>query len=334
MRHHALLACCLGAILALAPVGAYACGIPLEAQITHERALLIVEGPRQQLITSVDLIQADPQAAVIFPVPGRPEVDQPPGGEELFSYLEQATRPEIRREQRLVWRVQPEGLDGGAPAGAQLIGRETIGGYDVSRLAADDGAALLAWLAENGYSLPPPAEPILGAYAAEGWSFVAVKLAAAAPEGSLAPLRISYTAERPVYPMRLGALSDRPVSVDLYLLGDGRYSLDALETAFAGPVDQLDPPPPAELAGLLTGAYLTKLRGEALEPASLGADFLPVPAPDNTPYREVVTVYEEISILQRGGLIMGLFCVVILSSLALGTAIGVRRRIDALSPDE
>jgi len=331
MRHHLPAAFCVAALLALAPVLAHACGIPFEARITYERALLIVDGERQQLITSVDLSEANPAAAVIFPIPGEPQVDQPPGGDALFAYLQEATRPEVRREQRLVWRSDGDGA-GAAGGGSALLGRETLGGYDVARLAGESGA-VLAWLDQNGYQLPPAAAPILAAYAAEGWRFVAVKLADAAPNGSLAPLRISYQAERALYPMRLGALSDRPVAVDLYVLAAGRMAAERLETTFAGPTMELAPPAPPALARLIDGPYLTRLRSEELDPATLTADFLITPAADDAPFRQVITIYEDIPILERTGIILGLFCVVAMSGLALAVAVGLRRRMDALSPD-
>lgn len=332
MRHIRHVAFLFAVIAALAPSLAGACGIPFEARITYERALLIVDGPRQQLITSVDLSEAAPDAAVVFPVPGEPQVDQPPGGDQLFAYLQEATRPEVRREERLVWSISDE-TTGGAPAGAQLLGRETIGGYDVARLAADDGAALGDWLADNGYQLPADAAPILSGYAADGWHFVAVKLANAAPDGSLAPLRFSYTADRPVYPTRLDALGDDAAALDLYVLSSGRTQVDALTTVFAGPASALDPAPPAALADLIGARYLTRLRGDALDPASLSADLTVAPAPDDTPYREVLTIYDEVTIFQRTGLIVGLFCVASGSSMAIAIAIGMRRRLDSISPD-
>jgi Uncharacterized protein conserved in bacteria (DUF2330) len=309
--------------------------MPIEAMITREQALLIVDGERQQLIASVQLSEAAPGAAVVLPVPGTPEVDQPAGGDELFAYLAEATRPEVRREERLVWGDPSDGMTGGAAPGAVLLGRETLGGYDVARLAADDGAALQQWLDENGYTMPAAAAPILAAYAADGWSFVAVKLADAAPEGSLAPLRISYRAAQPVYPMRLGALSPQPVAVDLYLLAAGRMQVPALETAFAGPAAQLDPPPAPAVAALLSGApYLTRLRAAALDPASLDADFVADRAPSDEPYREVITLYDDVNILRRTGLLVGLACATSLSGLAIAIAIGFRRRLDSFNPDK
>lgn len=327
-------AAALAAILvALAPAAALACGIPLEARITFERALLIDAGPRKQLITTVDLSAASPNAAVIFPVPAAPTVDQPAGGDELFAYLERATAPLIARENRYVWRVR-DGAAGGAPPGAvSLLGRETLGAYDVARLSADDPAALSGWLDQNGYQMPAAAAPILADYVRAGWSFVAVRLDAAAPDGALSPLRISYAADELVYPMRLGALSDRPVGVDLFVLSDHRSEVSALTTTFAGRLSDLDPAPTGDLAAILTGApYLTRMRADALDPAGLTADFGIGRAADDAPYRETVTVIQEVSIAENYALLGIFLCLAAFSPVSFMLALAVRRRIRALAP--
>ena len=327
----------LAALLALLPGAALACGMPFEARITYEQALLVVDGPRQQLVASVELRDAAPNAAVIFPVPTTPEqVDQPEGGDELFGYLKAATRPLVRTERRMRWGSPPrDGAAGaGAPGGVNVLGQETLGGYEVARLAADDASALQAWLDANGYSVPPAAQPILAAYVADGWSFVAVRLAAGAPDGSLAPLRISYTSDELVYPMRLGALAELPVSVDLFVLSANRVESARMETAFAGPAAQLDPAPPTAIAPLLGAApYLTHLRARELEPAQLTSDFAVGRAASDEPYREEVVVYDDVYLLNRDvGFILAIACLMAVTPLLLGIAVFIRGRMAAVAP--
>lgn len=324
-------------LAALAPAAALACGMPLEARITFEQALLIVDGPRQQMITSVRLSEASPDAAVLFPVPGTPTVDQPAGGAALFGYLTEATKPLVRVERQMRWGFPPrdDGATGGAPAGVSVLGEELLGGYQVARLAADDVGALQAWLDTNGYSVPAAARPILAAYVADGWSFVAVKLADAAPDGALDPLRISYESPELRYPMRLGALSDQPVGVSLFVLAANRMGSERMETAFAGPAAALDPAPDPAIAALLGSApYLTHLRASALAPASLTDDFLIARAPSDEPFREERVVVEEVYMLSEApGIFFALACLVSITPLSLLAALAVRRRMDAIAPD-
>jgi hypothetical protein len=225
---------------------------------------------------------------------------------------------------------------GGAPlpgAGVSVLGQQILGGFEVASLAADDPLALQTWLAANGYALPQAAEPILRSYVAEGWKFVAVKRSTGDPAGTLSPLRIRYTAEASVYPMRLGALSDRPVGVELFVLSAHRSEVPALQTTFAGPLSSLDPPPTGDLAALLSGApYLTRMRSAELDPASLTDDFTVTQAPSDETYREVVTVYEDVSIAERYA-VLGIFlCLAAFSPIAFVIALSIRRRIERIVP--
>jgi hypothetical protein len=314
------------------PRPTYACGMPLDARIPSEQALIVFQNGREQIITSVQFLSDKPGAAVVFPVPGMPEVSALPN-DALFSYLAEVTRPQERVEEQIVWRNVGEGAAGGAPRGVNVLGQEIVGGYSVARLEADDPSALRAWLDENGYSAPAGAEPILGSYIAAGWKFVAVKLA---PEqsaaGALAPLRMAFDAKEIVYPMRLGALADRPLDVQLYVLADHRVDIDGLETQYAGPVAKLDRAPPAEIADLFAAPYLTKLRNSAITPQTLTDDFVARPATSNEPFRKVVVRTVYVDGWSRMGLpLVGLVLVLLSSAVALGIAFGLRRRMDQIA---
>lgn len=296
-------------LLALgAPALAAACGLPLGGRIVAEQALISYANGRQELITSVRLQSDQPGAAVIFPVPGAPEVSLVEQ-DGLFDYLAQATRP-------------PPGSDavGGGNAGVSVLGREQIGGYDVARLAASDLAALEAWLSEHGYQAPAGAGPILQAYLDEGWKFVAVKLALGQPaDGQLQPLRLAFDTPKLIYPMRLDALADAPIDLLLYVAADQEMAIGGLAREYAGPVATLDPPPPPGVAELLRAPYITRLRGRALEPARLLNDFVASPAGGG---RSLV------------GAVVGVVLVFISSWVALGFAFGLRKRISAAAgPD-
>ena len=246
------------------PASACACGIALDASVSSEEALVVDRPGYEQIIMSLDLASdGSGRAAVVLPVPSDPEVDAIAKGDPL-AYLNEATQPE----------PEPSSDDGavGAGAGVDVLGRETIGGYDVSRLAADDPEALDRWLAENGYELPPGAEPILADYVARGWRYVAIRLAPRS-EGRLKPLRVGFITDEPVYPMRLAQLGTEPLTLTLYTLADGPREVDGLETRWSGAVSELDPSPPPELAELFSqGSYVTRMQVDAADPATFDED--------------------------------------------------------------
>jgi hypothetical protein len=313
--------------------------MPLGARIPSEQALISFANGREEIITSVHLQSDKPGAAVIFPVPSAPQVSALPS-DQLFSYLEEVTRPEVRTVEQAVPADNRGAPAGGAPV-VTVLSREVIGGYDVAALDANDRGALQQWLNQNGYSVPPNAAPILNAYIAEGWKFVAVKLAAdRSANGALSPLRLAFDSRAIVYPMRLGALADRPLDVLLYVLADHRVEIPSMTTHYAGSVASLERPPPAELASLFRAPYLTKLRNTDLAPASLSQDFEARLAASDAPYRmvETRTVYVSSGTSDGTrapiGLLIGLICTIVASSVALGLAVGIRRRIDHIAgPD-
>lgn len=238
-------ACAAVALTAGPPAEACACGVALQASVTRERALIVDRGGREEIIASFDLrSEGSGRGAILFPVPADPEVEEVREGDPL-AYLDRATAP----------KPDPDAPDTAAGAGARrgavdVIGRATIGGYDVSRLRARDPEALDAWLDRNGYTLPAGAEPILADYVAEDWRYVAVRLARGAAEGRLKPLSIAFDTDKPVYPMRLTQLGTSPVDVTLYVLAAGARRVKGLDVTYDDAVSALDPPPPQELEGL------------------------------------------------------------------------------------
>ncbi|MCU0495340.1 MAG: DUF2330 domain-containing protein [Chloroflexaceae bacterium] len=324
----------LALLLALLPGAAAACGIPFGASLPAEKALIIHSGGQQQIITTVQLENITGAAAVVFPVPGVPNVDQPAGAGELFGYLEEATKPLVEEVERVVWlRGNQAPATGGR--GVTVLGREIIGGYDVARLASDDASELQTWLGSNGYTLPAAARPILDAYVAEDWKFVAVKLAPGAAPGALDPLRMTFASDEIVYPMRLGALADSPINLQLFVLTGGRVALDGLETIFAGPVQSLSPVPSPAVAALLADApYLTRFDAPFLSPASISGDYIFRPAADNQPFRKTVTIVRDVSPLQAIGLPGVIVCLVLMNVVALAIAYSFKRYFDSINPDK
>jgi hypothetical protein len=258
------------------PAHACGCGVAIEAEVNDESALVVDKPGSEEIILSLDLqSQSDERAAVILPVPGVPEVAAIDQGDPL-AYLDQATQPPPS--------VGSSGGGDGATAGAappvEVIGREDVGGYDVTRLASNDREALDTWLDENGYEVPDGAEPIFASYIRQGWKFVAIRLAPGS-EGRLKPLRVGFKTAIPVYPMRLSQLSTRPVDLTLYTLADGQRQVEGLETAWSGPVTALNPSPPPELADLFSeGSVVTRMQVSDASPDSFDSDLVIEPLTD------------------------------------------------------
>ncbi len=304
------------ALVASAPAPACGCGIALESSVARERALIVHEEGREQLVMSFDLLATGKQPAVVLPVPARPTVRS---ARDPFTYLEEATRPrELVVEREL--DDDSDGAAGGAPE-VDVIDRKTIGGFDVTRIAgASDPKALSRWLDRNGYEMPKGAAPILADYAEQGWSFVALRLAAGG-SGRLKPLSVAFDSKQPIYPMLLDKLARSAIEVDLWLLTSGRVQVDGLDDRYAGPVSELVPAVPDRLKSLLDGPYLTRVGG-TVEPRTIRADFFAVPAAADSPYRaaveRVVYVDKPSSWLADNLLLVLLGAVLLLAALGFG----------------
>jgi hypothetical protein len=252
------------------PADACGCGVAIEAEVNSEAALVVASPGKEEIILSLDLASSsDERAAVVLPVPGVPDVAAVDRGDPL-TYLDEVTQP----PPEVGSGSDEDGATAGAAPPVDVIGREEIGGYDVTRLASSDRDALENWLDENGYAVPDGAGPIFDSYIRQGWKFVAIRLAPDS-EGRLKPLRVAFDADIPIYPMRLSQLSSRPIDLTLYTLADGQRQVEGLETVWSGPVTALDPPPPPELAELFAqGTYVTRLEVEGAEPESFDTDLV------------------------------------------------------------
>ena len=132
-RPLAVLILAVVAAVASTPASACGCGIALKAAVTNERALVIDRAGHQEIIASFDLLSTGRgRAAIVIPVPGDPEVEEIERGDPL-AYLDAATAPKLDPG-----TGETAGAVAPGPGGVDVIGRETIGGFDVTRLGAGD----------------------------------------------------------------------------------------------------------------------------------------------------------------------------------------------------
>ncbi|MBN1657107.1 MAG: DUF2330 domain-containing protein [Anaerolineae bacterium] len=288
--------CCLALLLLFTgatPAHADGYIIPIEepssSVMADQKAVLVHRDGREELILSAGIVPGEAQdLAWIIPVPAVPEVQV--AGEAVFEALDRISAPEIvyRAERRGGLPLPFGGLGAAAPPPAvEVIERRQVDVYDVAVLAAGDAAGLLAWLDAEGFVVPATLAPALDAYAAEGWSFVALRLAPGTHPGALTdarPVWLSFEAPEPVYPMRLTAAVDRPLSVRLYLLAEHRHELPGFEVEFAG---WMDGGTEEALASLVDRQlFFTKLFDASVPPEEMDADFYPTQAGADDEFRQ------------------------------------------------
>jgi hypothetical protein len=184
----------------------------------EQKAVVYFRGGQEDLIISPGYSGSSAEFAWVVPVPARPKVKIVEGA--LFHELARLCFPEPPRGRGAEGK---KALTAGATQAVRVIERKTVGAYDVSVLEASDGRALMKWLAANGYHLPEKAVGPVQAYVKERWTFVACRIkdsssGAGLRTGTLAPLRLTFAAKQPVYPMRLSSANPQPFRVLIYLL--------------------------------------------------------------------------------------------------------------------
>ncbi|MFJ8078537.1 DUF2330 domain-containing protein [Streptomyces sp. NPDC096176] len=328
---------------------AYACGcgamvVDRNAELSVDRETSVIDwdGRTEQIVMRFTVASDAPDAAWIMPVPTRAEVEL--ADDALFDELVRITAPE-QRTRHYFWPRggdwpfdDVDGAAGAAPgagadgSGVGVVGRERLGDFDVARLTATDPDALGDWLDENGFELPEGLGEDLRPYVDQGWEYVAVRLAprekGAVLTGTLDPLRLSFTSDRLVYPMRLSRRAKTPQALGLFVLAQHRMEpRDTIggsepEVTFAGKVE------PHGAVGRLTGGeerFLTALDQHFSEPARIDGDHELTPTAQDTPFRRAV--YDD-DLLTVGGVPVWLLTVggaaVALTALVLLRARGAR----------
>lgn len=299
-------------LVALAPpAGACACGGIVdspadESSVASETAVLQWDGTTQTLVLELETLSTAPQVGLILPTPTPAEVAL--ADPEIFRELDEITAPravvsEYRWWPELGFGGAGDAAAGGAP-GVEVLTQVRLGPLDVVTLAATDTAALDGWLVERGFELPASMRDAIAPYVAEGWSFVAARLApeeASTFDGTLQPLRVTFASGSLVHPMRMSVVAEDVQRTRTYVLADHRVDradatadLDAPTVRFAGrvPPGSVDS---AELAELLAaGDYVTAHEQTFVDPGTqIVSDFAFVPAASDATHSPTYAVVAD-----------------------------------------
>ena len=105
-----------------------------------------------------------------------------------------------------------------------MTAQKVVGPYETVQLSSSDPAALTGWLASHSYVVPVDVDPIIKAYVAEGFGFLALKLVPGLGIQSMRPVRVTSPGASPMLPLRMvaaGVGATTPIS--LWILGEGAY---------------------------------------------------------------------------------------------------------------
>ena len=231
----------LGLALTTTPSDAEACGgcfvAPTESTVVSgHRMALSISTEKTTLWDAIEYAGDPTEFSWVLPVKPGAEVDV--AHQAFFTALEAGTVSQIT--------PPPEGCEvdsssgcgsdqfevdslggssgSGTGGGVTVIQEKTVGPYDSVTLAATDPTALNTWLDDNGYGVPEDVQPIIDAYVAEGFDFIALKLSPGQGVRSMTPVRVTTIGSSFELPLRMvaaGAAAN--VDLVLYVLAEGRY---------------------------------------------------------------------------------------------------------------
>jgi hypothetical protein len=202
-------------------------------QVTGHRMVLSISNEQTTLYDQIQYSGDPAEFAWVLPIRG--QVDIGLSSDALFSLLEQETSVQINSP----FINCPSGTNtcgddfasagGGSsagedPGGVEIIAQEVVGPYETVQLSASDPGALNNWLGEHGYNIPPSIEPIIDAYVADGFDFLALRLAPGKGVSSMKPVRVTTPGGAPVLPLRMVAAgTGEKTAITLWVMAEGRY---------------------------------------------------------------------------------------------------------------
>lgn len=121
---------------------------------------------------------------------------------------------------------------GGSGPNVQVLHRGTVGPYFTETVSTMVPGALNDWLTNSGYNVDPSSQPIIDAYVAEGFDFIALKLQPDKGVREMKPVRVVSPGASPTLPLRMVAIgTGATVAITLYVIGEGRWEADNFANA-------------------------------------------------------------------------------------------------------
>ncbi len=108
----------------------------------------------------------------------------------------------------------------GPGPGVTVFSSDTIGPYDTVVLGAASATEVVTWLRDHDYDIPEASTDLLEPYATAGQVFVALRLSANQPTGTLRPIRLHIPTDEACLPIRLTPIASVPrLPIRAFFLG-------------------------------------------------------------------------------------------------------------------
>jgi hypothetical protein len=104
----------------------------------------------------------------------------------------------------------------------------SVGPYDTVTLHANvPGEGVSTWLSDNNFAIDESVKPIIDAYTAENFDFIAVRLRPGQGIQQMQPVRVVSPGASPALPLRMVAAgTGANVDLTLFVIGEGRWEIE------------------------------------------------------------------------------------------------------------
>ncbi len=205
--------------------------------ITDEKMLLSVSTTQTTLYDQILYSGAPSSFAWVLPIHGT--VDVGLSADVLFDSVDVLTATQITAPPQncpLPPNCNGGGSNGGAGLGVAgasndagvpavvVTKQQNVGPYETVQLHATDSTALATWLAQNGFDIPADVQPVIDAYIADGFDFLAMKLLPNQGVQAMRPVRVTTPGASLSLPLRMASVGTGAiVGISIWVVADGRY---------------------------------------------------------------------------------------------------------------
>ena len=221
-----------------AACGGFFCNSSAPVEQTGEDIFFYVDEAAGTVSAHIEIEYQGPSEdfAWIVPVATLPEVGV--GADELFTLLAANLSPLFTLQVAVEGECKSDGkgvinFAGSSfyssdetyvtSGGVTVVDQVAVGPYDAVTLLADSTTALVDWLTEHGYDLPPAIETVLTPYVSSGQYFVALKLQKDKDTGDIVPLVLTYAGTTASIPIQLTSIAATPdMRLRVNILGSRR----------------------------------------------------------------------------------------------------------------
>jgi hypothetical protein len=209
------------------------------SDITDERMLLSVSPTQSTLYDQIQYSGNPTSFAWVLPIHGTVTVGL--SADVLFGSIDTLTQTTINQPAGNCPSPPPECLgggsgsggggfagalaaDGGTAPGVIVTQQQNVGPYETVQLHSTDPNALNNWLTQNGFSIPADVTPVIDAYQAEGFDFLAMKLLPDQGVQAMRPVRVTTSGASVTLPLRMASVgTGATVGITIWVVSDGRY---------------------------------------------------------------------------------------------------------------